>query len=95
MYTPHAIVRARTHTHTHTHTHKGCAVGIPGMTTGGGTIPGIMVPIIIGGTPGIMGIIEAAAIFIAAKSTFGFLAAGSSSSLPVRKIRLINLKDKS
>ena len=55
------------------------------MTTGGGTIPGIIVPIIIGGTPGMMGIIEAAAIFIAAKSTFGFLAAGSSSNLPANK----------
>ena len=56
------------------------------MTTGGGTMPGIIVPIIIGGTPGIMGIMEAAAIFIAAKSTFGFLAAGSSSNLPVNKL---------
>ena len=48
-------------------------------------MPGIIVPIIIGGTPGMMGIMEAAAIFIAAKSTLGFLAAGSSSNLPVNK----------
>ena len=54
------------------------------MTIGGGTIPGITVPIIIGGTPGMIGIMEAAAIFIAAKSIFGLLAAGSSSSFPAQ-----------
>jgi len=48
---------------------------------GGGT-PGIMDPIIIGATPGMIGIIDAAAMFMAAKSIFGLFAAGSSSSLP-------------